>query len=115
MQFGQYPPARRTILHLSDTHLLAGNVPLGGRYDTAANLLRTLEAVEGLGIRPDAIVFTGDLTDLGEPEAYRALRDDDRAGGRAARIARRLGGGQPRRASRDATRSSRPRARAKNR
>jgi Icc protein len=75
VQFGQYPPARRTILHLSDTHLLAGNIPLGGRYDTAANLLRTLEAVEGLGIRPDAIVFTGDLTDLGEPEAYRALRD----------------------------------------
>ena len=74
VQFGQYPPARRTILHLSDTHLLAGNVPLGGRYDTAANLRRTLDAVEGLGIRPDAIVFTGDLTDLGEPEAYRALR-----------------------------------------
>lgn len=75
VQFGQYPPARRTILHLSDTHLLAGNVPLGGRYDTAANLRRTLDAVEGLGIRPDAILFTGDLTDLGEPEAYRALRD----------------------------------------
>ena len=74
VQFGQYPPARRTILHLSDTHLLAGNAPLGGRYDTAANLRRTLDAVEGLGIRPDAIVFTGDLTDLGEPDAYRALR-----------------------------------------
>lgn len=75
MQFGQYPPARRTIVHLSDTHLLAGNPPLGGRYDTAANLRRTLDAVEALGIRPDAIVFTGDLTDLGEPEAYRALRE----------------------------------------
>ncbi|NYE20824.1 phosphodiesterase [Microbacterium immunditiarum] len=74
VQFGQYPPARRTIVHLSDTHLLAGNPPLGGRYDTAANLARTLEAVEALGIRPDAIVFTGDLTDLGEPEAYRVLR-----------------------------------------
>jgi len=74
VQFGQYAPARRTILHLSDTHLLAGNPPLGGRYDTAANLHRTLEAVERLGIRPDAIVFTGDLTDLGEPGAYRALR-----------------------------------------
>jgi 3',5'-cyclic AMP phosphodiesterase CpdA len=72
--FGQYPPARRTILHLSDTHLLAGDVPLGGRYDTAANLRRTLEAVESLGIRPDALVFTGDLTDLGEGEAYRSLR-----------------------------------------
>jgi Icc protein len=74
VQFGQYPPARRTLLHLSDTHLLAGNRPLDGRFDTAANLTRTLEAAEAIGIRPDAIVFTGDLTDLGEPEAYEALR-----------------------------------------
>src|SRR6476659_1795984 len=74
VQFGQYPPARRTLLHVSDTHLLAGNAPLGGRFDTAANLARTLEAAEATGIRPDAIVFTGDLTDLGEPEAYTALR-----------------------------------------
>ncbi len=73
-QFGQYPPARRLILHLSDTHLLAGNPPLGGRFDTAANLALTLQAVERIGARPDAIVFTGDLTDLGEPGAYRALR-----------------------------------------
>ncbi|BDV30220.1 phosphodiesterase [Microbacterium terricola] len=73
-RFGQYPPARRTLLHLSDTHLLAGDVALGGRYDTIANLRRTLEAVERLELRPDAIVFTGDLTDLGEPEAYAALR-----------------------------------------
>jgi Icc protein len=75
VQFGQYPPARRTLVHLSDTHLLAGNAPLGGRFDTAGNLERTLVAVERLGIRPDALVFTGDLTDLGEPDAYRALRD----------------------------------------
>lgn len=75
VRFGQYPPARRTLLHLSDTHLLAGNPPLGGRYDTAANLERTLAAAEATGIRPDAIVFTGDLTDLGEPEAYAALRE----------------------------------------
>jgi 3',5'-cyclic AMP phosphodiesterase CpdA len=74
VQFGQYPPAERTLLHVSDTHLLAGNPPLGGRYDTAANLEKTLEAFEKIRIRPDAIVFTGDLTDLGEPDAYRALR-----------------------------------------
>ena len=75
VQFGQYPPARRTLLHISDTHLLAGNRALAGRFDTAANLRLTLEAAEATGIRPDAIVFTGDLTDLGEPEAYVALRD----------------------------------------
>lgn len=75
VQFGQHAPARRVILHLSDTHLLGGDRLLGERYDTAANLRRTLDAAESTGIRPDAIVFTGDLTDLGEPEAYRALRE----------------------------------------
>ncbi|MDF2666374.1 MAG: putative phosphohydrolase [Microbacterium sp.] len=75
VQFGQHAPARRVILHLSDTHLLGGDRLLGGRYDTAANLRRTLDAAESAGVRPDAIVFTGDLTDLGEPEAYRALRE----------------------------------------
>lgn len=74
VQFGQHPPARRVIVHVSDTHLLAGNRPLGGRYDTGGHLAQTLVAIEDLGIRPDAIVFTGDLTDLGEPEAYAALR-----------------------------------------
>ncbi|WP_029145693.1 phosphodiesterase [Microbacterium luticocti] len=75
VRFGSHPPARRTIVHLSDTHLLGGNRPLGGRYDTAQNLHATLDAIERLGIRPDALVFTGDLTDLGEPEAYHALKD----------------------------------------
>lgn len=75
VQFGQHPPARRTLLHLSDTHLLAGDRPLGGRFDTAANLARTLEAVEAMALRPDAIVFTGDLTDLGEPDAYVAVKE----------------------------------------
>ncbi|GAA3899551.1 phosphodiesterase [Microbacterium invictum] len=74
VQFGQHPPAQRVIVHLSDTHLMAGNAPLGGVYDTAANLTAALTAVERTGIRPHALVFTGDLTDLGEPEAYAALR-----------------------------------------
>ncbi len=74
VQFGQHAPAARVILHLSDTHLLAGNRLLGERYDTAQHLRRTLQAAEATGVRPDAVVFTGDLTDLGEPEAYRALR-----------------------------------------
>ncbi|MBF0815847.1 phosphodiesterase [Microbacterium paludicola] len=78
MQLGQHAPAHRTIVHLSDTHLLAGNAPLGGRYDTEANLARTLERLEQHAadgaIRPDALVFTGDLTDLGEPDAYLRLR-----------------------------------------
>ncbi|WP_159499920.1 phosphodiesterase [Microbacterium sp. 18062] len=74
VRFGQHPPARRTIVHVSDTHLLADDRPLAGRYDTQGNLVRTIEAIERLGIAPDALVFTGDLTDLGEAEAYAALR-----------------------------------------
>lgn len=74
VQFGQYPPARRTLLHLSDTHFLAGNALLNGRIDTAANLAATIEAIERMSLRPDGIIVTGDMTDLGEPDAYRALR-----------------------------------------
>jgi 3',5'-cyclic-AMP phosphodiesterase len=74
VQFGIHPPARRVIVHVSDTHLLGGDRLLGGRYDSSGNLDRTLDAIERLEVRPDAIVFTGDLTDLGEPDAYAALR-----------------------------------------
>ncbi|MDL9981158.1 phosphodiesterase [Microbacterium candidum] len=74
VRFGAHEPARRTIVHVSDTHLLAGGARLVGRYDVVVNLERTLASIERTGVRPDALVFTGDLTDLGEPDAYRALR-----------------------------------------
>ncbi|MFF2634062.1 phosphodiesterase [Microbacterium sp. NPDC058021] len=74
VQFGSHPPARRVIVHLSDTHLLGGDRMLGGRFDSLTNLRATLDAVERLGVRPDALVFTGDIADLGEPDAYRAVR-----------------------------------------
>lgn len=74
VQFGRHAPAARLIVHLSDTHLLQDNAPLGGTIDTAAGLRAALDAVVATGTRPDAIVFTGDLTDLGEPAAYRDLR-----------------------------------------
>jgi len=73
MQLGQYPPPSHTIAHFSDTHLLAGGRPLLDRIDTVAHLRAALEMLEGSTIRPDAIVFTGDLTDLGEADAYDRL------------------------------------------
>ncbi|MFC3397512.1 phosphodiesterase [Microbacterium amylolyticum] len=73
MQLGQHAPASRTVVHISDTHLLAANTPLGGQYDTLGNLERLLARVERTGTA-DAIVFTGDLTDLGEADAYASLR-----------------------------------------
>lgn len=75
VQLGQYPPAKHVIAHISDTHLLAGGRQLYDRVPTDDNLARTLSQLEATGLRPTAIVFTGDLTDLGEPDAYRSLRD----------------------------------------
>lgn len=72
--FGRHPPASHVIIHVSDPHFLAGGARLGGRYDVAANFARTLEAIRSVHPHPAAIVITGDLTDLGEPDAYRRLR-----------------------------------------
>lgn len=75
MRLGRYPAARATIAHLSDTHLLAGGAPLGGVVDTVAALERAVAQLERLGTTLDAVVVTGDIADLGEPDAYRIARD----------------------------------------
>lgn len=74
MQLGRYPAAHTTIAHLSDTHLLAGGAPLGGAADTVAALAQAVAQLERLGSALDAIVVTGDIADLGEPDAYRIAR-----------------------------------------
>jgi Icc protein len=74
MQLGQYPPATHTIAHLSDTHFLGGKRPLYGAVDTDRNLARALQQLERSGTNPGAIVITGDLADLGEPDAYQRLK-----------------------------------------
>ncbi|SEB89424.1 phosphodiesterase [Microbacterium hydrocarbonoxydans] len=72
--FGRYQPPSHVIIHVSDPHFLAGGAPLGGRYDVEANFARTLDAIRAVHPHPAAIVITGDLADLGEPDAYRRLR-----------------------------------------
>lgn len=68
----EYSRPSHLLVHLSDTHLRAH----GGVFDidAAAHLRRILDQLEASGARPDAIVFTGDLVDLGEREAYAQLR-----------------------------------------
>ncbi|MCP2637776.1 phosphodiesterase [Microbacterium sp. HD4P20] len=75
MRTAEYPAPERILLHLSDTHLRAGGSRLFDTVDGAHRLSRALEAVEASGVRPDALIFTGDLADLGEPAAYQQLRD----------------------------------------
>lgn len=74
VQLGQYAPAKHVIAHISDTHFLGGGRPLYGTVDTDRTLLRALDQLERSGRVPEAIVITGDLTDLGEPDAYTRLR-----------------------------------------
>ncbi|WP_173924275.1 phosphodiesterase [Agromyces sp. Marseille-P2726] len=75
LQLGRYPAAKQVMAHVSDTHLLAGGAPLGGVADTVSALHRAVAQLERLGQRLDAIVVTGDITDLGELDAYRLVRE----------------------------------------
>lgn len=74
IQLGQYPTPAHVIAHFSDTHFLGENRHLFGSVNTRDNLLQALLQLERSGTRPEAIVFTGDLADLGETDAYRRLR-----------------------------------------
>ncbi|MGO2520864.1 MAG: phosphodiesterase [Microbacterium sp.] len=74
MRSVEYPLPEQTLLHLSDTHLTAEGARLFDLVDGTERLARALTVFEASGITPDAIVFTGDLADLGEPAAYAALR-----------------------------------------
>lgn len=70
----EHPPADHLLLHFSDTHFISGGLLYGG-VDGRARLAELLAEVGQSGVRPDALIFTGDLTDKGEPDAYAALRD----------------------------------------
>lgn len=71
---GQYPAPHHVIAHVSDTHLLAGGAPLFDAVATEEHLRAAMAQLENLGTKPQAIVFTGDLADLGEPDAYERLK-----------------------------------------
>lgn len=74
MRRAEHPAAERILLHLSDTHLRAGIPHLFDSVDGVAGLTRALDGIEASGLRPHAVIFTGDLADLGEPAAYGVLR-----------------------------------------
>ena len=70
----EYPRPDHFLLHLSDTHLLAGGNRLYGTVDAEDHLRQLLAELEASEGRPEAIVFTGDLADRGEPDAYDRIR-----------------------------------------
>ena len=70
----EYARPDHFLLHLSDTHLLGGGKGLYGVVNAERHLAHLLEQLEASEGRPEAIVFTGDLADKGEPDAYDRLR-----------------------------------------
>ncbi len=70
----EHPRPNHVLFHFSDTHLIAGDGDLYGAVDAEQRLREVLEQAAATHIRPTAIVFTGDLTDKGEPAAYDKLR-----------------------------------------
>ena len=75
MQYGQYPAPRFTVAHLSDVHLLAHGVRQYGVVEPEDGLRLAIDRLRRLQRTPDALVFTGDLADKAEPEAYARLRE----------------------------------------
>lgn len=75
VQLGQHAAASQLIVHISDTHYLGEGRALYGSVDTDRTLQRALEQLERTGLRPAAIVLTGDIADRGEADAYRRVRD----------------------------------------
>lgn len=75
LRAAEHPRPDYVLLHISDTHLIAGDRPLYGAVAADDRLGDLLHQLKGTGLAFDAIVFTGDLADQGEPEAYRKLRD----------------------------------------
>ncbi|SFR69407.1 Calcineurin-like phosphoesterase [Agromyces sp. CF514] len=73
-RIAEYPRPLHFLLHISDTHLLAGGGSLYDRVSSEQHLRTLFDEFEASGGRPEAIVFTGDLADKGEPDAYDRIR-----------------------------------------
>jgi 3',5'-cyclic AMP phosphodiesterase CpdA len=71
----EHPRPSHTFVHISDTHLPAERAPLyGSGTDADANLSLALTRLVESGLRPDALLMTGDLADRGDASSYRRLR-----------------------------------------
>lgn len=63
------------ICQISDLHIKAEGGLLGKVVDTAAMFRTCIAHVGTLPQRPDAVLLTGDLVELGRPEEYALLRE----------------------------------------
>ncbi|MCF8548860.1 MAG: phosphodiesterase [Pontimonas sp.] len=73
--FSQHPPADHILVHLSDTHFLGSGRKLYDQIDSDGPLRQLMERLHASDMTIDALVFTGDLADRAEADAYERLRD----------------------------------------
>jgi 3',5'-cyclic AMP phosphodiesterase CpdA len=69
----EYSNPNHVLVHVSDPHYVEEGL-LYGELDPQTGLVEVLDAIEASGLKPEAIIFSGDLTDKGSLEAYRRLR-----------------------------------------
>lgn len=62
------------LCQITDLHIKQGGKLAYGRVDTADALQRCVARINALLPRPDAVVITGDLVDIGRAEEYATLR-----------------------------------------
>jgi 3',5'-cyclic AMP phosphodiesterase CpdA len=75
IRLSEYGRPSRVLIHISDTHLVFDDNLLYGSVDSTRHLEEALHEMEASGIHPDALVFTGDLADRGEAQAYDLIRE----------------------------------------
>ncbi|PTW54338.1 3',5'-cyclic AMP phosphodiesterase CpdA [Breoghania corrubedonensis] len=61
------------IAQISDSHFLVPPGRLAGRFETAAAFERLMGSLANLAVRPDLILFSGDLGELATREEYFAI------------------------------------------
>ena len=71
----EYPKPGHVLLHLSDLHLLGGTRALHGAVDSTERLREVCQQIIDSRIQAEAVIFTGDLAEKGELEAYERLRE----------------------------------------
>lgn len=74
LRIAEHPRPDHFLLHFSDTHFVGGPDRLYGTVDAEETLRRLAAEFEASRRRPEAIIFTGDLADRGETDAYAKLR-----------------------------------------
>lgn len=69
----EYATPNHVLVHVSDPHFVEAGL-LYGELDPQTGLVEVLTAIEASGLEPEAIIFSGDLTDKGSAAAYQRLR-----------------------------------------